>query len=92
MSRQGGEWLVDNAGLISVIGALIIFFSWTITNTLGQRYTRLKQSVEAAESTFRLYTALHELRDSLSSVAMEAVYAREAAEQAGNEYAGPRTV
>jgi hypothetical protein len=73
-------WLVENAGLISVTGALIIFFSWTVTNALGQQYSRLKQSVETAESTFRLYTTLHELRDSLNSVAMETVYAREAAE------------
>lgn len=80
MTKNLGTWLVGNAGLISVIGALIIFFSWTVTNTFGQRYSRLKQSVEAADNTFRLYTALHELRDSLNSVAMETVYAREAAE------------
>jgi hypothetical protein len=71
--------------LISVFGALIIFFSWTVTNTLGQRYSRLKQSVEAGDNTFRLYTELHELRASLNAVAMEAVYAREAAERGGEE-------
>ena len=81
MTRSMGLWLVGNAGLISVAGALIIFFSWAVTNTLGQRYSRLKQSVEAADNTFRLYTTLHELRNSINSVAMETVYAREAAEQ-----------
>lgn len=70
-------WLTTNPGLISVLGALVIFFSWAVTNTLGQRYTRMKQSVEAAESTFRLYSALHELRDQLNSVAMETVYVRD---------------
>lgn len=81
MSKSFGAWLIANAGLISVIGALIIFFSWIVTNTLGQRYSRLKQSVETADSNFRLYTSLHELRDSLNSVARETIYAREAAER-----------
>ena len=76
-----GAWLTANAGVLSVLGALIIFFSWAVTNTLGQRYARMKQSAETAESTFRLYTTLHELRASLNSVAAEAVYTREAAEQ-----------
>lgn len=78
MARSVGPWLVDHAGLISVAGALIIFFSWTVTNTVGQQYSRLKQSVEAADTTFRLYTTLHEPRDSIHSVAMETVYTREA--------------
>ena len=81
MSKSLGLLLVESAGVISVIGALVIFFSWSVTNTLGQRYSRLKQSVEAADNAFRLYTSLHELRDSLNSVAMETVYAREAAEK-----------
>jgi hypothetical protein len=82
MSRHAvGSWLVDNAGMISVFGALVIFFSWVVTNTLGQRYSRMKQSAETAESTFRLYTTLHELRSSLNSVASETVYGREAAER-----------
>ncbi len=75
------SWLSANAGVLSVLGALVIFFSWTVTNTLGQRYARLKQSVETAESTSRLYLTLHELRDSLNSAAMDAVSAREAAER-----------
>src|SRR4051812_16500866 len=81
MTKHLGQWIVLNSGLVSVLGALIIFFSWSITNTLGQRYARLKQSVEAGDATFRLYTSLHELRDSLNSVIMETVYAREAVER-----------
>lgn len=72
--------LIENAGLISVVGALILFFSWVITNTFGVRYTRLKQSVENAESTFRLYQTLHGLRDQLNSLAMEVVHGRKAAD------------
>lgn len=90
MFRGLSPWLAENAGVLSVIGALIIFFSWAVTNTLGQRYSRLKQSVEAADNTFRLYTELHELRASLNSVAMEAVYAREAAERSAREGAEQR--
>jgi len=86
MSKVGlGAWLAANAGIISIVGALVIFFSWTVTNTLGQRYSRLKQSVETADGTFRLYTTLHDLRGSLNSVAMETVYAREAAESSHNQ-------
>lgn len=66
-------WARDNSGIVSVIGALIIFFSWVVTNTLAQRYSRLKTSVESAQSTFRLYTKLNELRNSLNSLAMEVV-------------------
>lgn len=37
MSKSIGPWLINNAGIISVVGALIIFFSWAVANTLGQR-------------------------------------------------------
>jgi hypothetical protein len=67
------SWTQNNAGVISVVGALIIFFSWMVTNTLGQKYSRLKSSIESAQSTFRLQTKLNELRNSLNSLAMEVV-------------------
>ena len=70
-------WMATNAGLFSVVGALIIFFSWAVTNTLAQRYTRLKQSVETAEGTFRLYTTLHELRNQQNSLVMEILQIKE---------------
>jgi hypothetical protein len=72
------EWARTNAGVISTVGALIVFFSWAVTNTLGQRYGRLKASLETGQSTFRLYTTLHELRDQLNSLAMEVVQSRKA--------------
>ncbi|MBK8040719.1 MAG: hypothetical protein IPK22_26840 [Verrucomicrobiaceae bacterium] len=71
-------WARTNSGIISVAGALIIFFSWVITNTLGQRYSRMKAATESAQATFRLYTTLHEQRNQLNSVAMEIIQRREA--------------
>src|SRR5438046_10649475 len=65
------KWAQNNGGLISTLGALIIFFSWVVTNTLGQKYGRVKSSVESGQSTFRLYTTFNELRGSLNSLAME---------------------
>jgi hypothetical protein len=41
----------------------------------------MKQSVETAESTFRLYSTLHESRDQINSVAMETVYVRNKLDQ-----------
>jgi len=78
MAHQGFlSRLTENAGLITVVGALILFFSWVVTNTFGVRYTRLKQSVENAESTFRLYQTLHGLRDQMNSLALEVVQRRD---------------
>jgi hypothetical protein len=89
MSRNGIlAWMSRNAGVISVAGALVIFFSWAITNTLAQRYSRLKQSVETAESTFRLYTTLYELRGTLHAITQETLYGREAAERSRGDDPG----
>jgi ABC-type transporter Mla subunit MlaD len=68
-----GQFVRSAAALLSVCGALIIFFSWVLTNTRAQTLSRIKQAVESAQSTFRLYTTLHELRDQLNSVAMEVI-------------------
>lgn len=73
MIRAALAILAKNAGLLSVVSALTLFFSWIVTNTLGSRYSRTKQSVETAESTFRLYSTLHGLRDQMNSLAMEIV-------------------
>jgi hypothetical protein len=66
-------WARNNASILSVTGALIIFFSWAVTNTISQRYSQMKQSLETAQGTFRLYTTLHGRRDQLNSVALEVV-------------------
>ncbi len=57
--------------LLSVLGGLIIFFSWVVANTRAQTYTQIKVAVESAQANFRLYTTLHELRDQQNSLAME---------------------
>ena len=67
------DWATDHTSIISVVGALVIFFSWVVTNTLGQRYSRVKTATESAQSTFRLYTTLHEQRNQLNSLAMEVI-------------------
>jgi hypothetical protein len=78
MSGHLLAWATSNSGLISVAGALIIFFSWAITNTLVMRYNRIKAATESAQSTFRLYTTLHEQRNQLNSIAMEVIQRSEA--------------
>ncbi|HEY4322662.1 MAG TPA: hypothetical protein VGN20_01720 [Mucilaginibacter sp.] len=59
--------------LISVTGALILFFSWSVHNTLYERYLHLKISIQSAEQTFRLYSTLHELRNNINGLATEVV-------------------
>lgn len=58
---------------MEAIGAVIIFFSWVITNALTQRYSALKTSLESAKRSFRLYDTLHELRSMINSLAMEVI-------------------
>lgn len=85
------HWTTAHSNLISVVGALIIFFSWVITNTFGQRYTRVKAATESAQSTFRLYTTLHEQRNQLNSLAMEVIQRSEAGMGASIFSAGKTT-
>jgi hypothetical protein len=58
---------------MEAIGALVIFFSWIVTNALTQRYNSLKQSLESVQGTFRLYNTLHELRSMINSLALEVI-------------------
>lgn len=84
-------WARAHSGLISVTGALIIFFSWVITNTFAQRYNRIKAATETAQATFRLYTTLHEQRNQLNSLAMEVIQRSEAGLDASTFSAGRTT-
>lgn len=67
------QWIRENHGVVSIAGGLVVFFSWTATNTLVQRYGSMKQTAESAEATFRLYTTLHSLRDQLNTVTIELI-------------------
>lgn len=75
--RGALKTLREHAEVLVIIGGLIIFFSWTITNTLVQDYTRLKLSVESARSNFDQTQRISELRSSLNSLGMEMVHARD---------------
>jgi hypothetical protein len=47
--RTGIKKLVKGWGsMLTIAGALILFFSWTITNTIQSRYSALKESIEQA--------------------------------------------
>jgi len=61
---------------ISVIGALVLFFSWSVKNTLYEKYAHLKSSIQSAEQNFNLYSTLHELRGNINSLATEIVQQR----------------
>jgi predicted nucleic acid-binding Zn-ribbon protein len=76
-------WGRKRSGLLSVSGALIIFFSWVVTTALTNRYTQLKQSIEAAKSTSHLYSTLRELRTGLNSLALETVQSKQSGQASG---------
>ena len=63
----------SNAGLISILGALIIFFSWVVSNTFKTKYTNLNSAIASAERDARIFGALGELAGSVNSVASEIV-------------------
>lgn len=56
-----------------MIGALVLFFSWSVRNTIYERYAHLKTNIQSAEQIFRLYNTLHELRNNVNSLAIEIV-------------------
>ena len=58
---------------MEVLGAMIIFFSWVVTNALTQRYVNLKLSLESSQRSFRLYNTLHELRSMINSLGLEII-------------------
>jgi hypothetical protein len=62
-----------NTDLISILGALIIFFSWVVSNTLKTNYSNLKNAIAGAERDARIYGALDELAGMVNSVASEIV-------------------
>ncbi|MDH7447958.1 hypothetical protein [Aquimarina sp. 2201CG14-23] len=58
---------------MEAIGGIIIFLSWVLTNTIHQNFKDLKQSLNSANGTFRLYNTLHEVRSMVNSVAAEVI-------------------
>ncbi len=60
--------------LISAMGALLLFFSWLVTNTLGERFKSVKDSYDNANATSRLYRKLDAIHSSTQSSQGVAVY------------------
>jgi hypothetical protein len=60
--------LKQYAGLLSVIGAATIFFSWLISNTFEKEYQTAKSDVERAQSNRRLYSELFQTRQSIDGL------------------------
>jgi hypothetical protein len=73
MMRDIVDRATRSSGVLAVLGGLTIFFSWMVTNTFAQKHTNLKQTIESAESDWRLYRTLYELRDATFSIASEIV-------------------
>jgi hypothetical protein len=55
--------------IVSILGAVILFFSWIITNTLQQNYLATKAGAQRAEADARLYQVLRSLRQEVEGVA-----------------------
>jgi hypothetical protein len=50
------------SGLISILGGLILFFSWIISNTLRDQAARIKTAIEAGQQEHHLYSELFNLQ------------------------------
>lgn len=88
ISRTLSATVKRNGSIISVIGALVLFFSWSVRNTIYERYAHLKTAIQSAEQTFRLYSTLHELRNNVNSLAIEVVQQKKASRDASQYRAG----
>lgn len=64
-------WLQEYPGFLSVIGALILFFNWLISNTLQASYMSWKSSIEQADRHNCLSYMFAQIRDLLLSVTSE---------------------
>lgn len=67
------ENLKPYGDLISVCGALIIFFSWVLTNIIGDHLKSAKASAGDARATQRLFTTLYELKVMLEGPAASVI-------------------
>jgi hypothetical protein len=59
--------------LLSTCGALLIFFSWLATNTLGERFKKAKTAYETARDKRYLYRTLNEIQGSNRGVAAQVI-------------------
>jgi hypothetical protein len=62
--------------LLSVGGALLVFFSWIATNVVGERLKKAKTAYDEGRKNRRLFATLNELTQAIESVAGEAIAIR----------------
>jgi hypothetical protein len=65
--------LHDTAGAITTTGALVIFFSWLVSNTLKEAYARRKRAIEEAKVYHQLFQAIRHLQQNIHTVTHELV-------------------
>jgi hypothetical protein len=57
--------------LFSICGALLIFFSWLVTSTLGDRFKAAKAAYETAGDKRRLYRTLDTIVQGIEGVSAD---------------------
>lgn len=70
------EALKPYGDLVSVLGALLLFFSWITTNLVAEKFKSAKAAYEAAAEKRVIRQMLTELKGDVESVAAEAINAR----------------
>jgi hypothetical protein len=64
MAKGVTPWLRQYSDLIAAVGALVVFTSWAVSNTLGQRYAREATSITEADDDRAFFESVAGLRQS----------------------------
>jgi hypothetical protein len=64
MAKAVTPWLRQHSDLIAAVGALVVFTSWAVSSTLGQRYEREATSITEADDGRAFFESVAELRQS----------------------------
>src|SRR5688572_9059152 len=70
------ELLQDYAPIVSVAGALILFFSWVTNNGFQTKFAGLKSRIEQADRDSRISSGLADIRGELGSIVSEVLKPR----------------
>ena len=68
MPRSMFQLAVDNHVLVSLLGGLLIFFSWVVSNTLERRYERAAELVSSIQSDHSTDVSRHQVQTRLSQI------------------------
>jgi hypothetical protein len=63
-TESGIVWVRRQSGLIAAVGALVVFTSWAVSSTLGQRYARETSSITAVLNDEQFLGYLSDIRQS----------------------------